>query len=53
MPTQTQKPQHVHIDLGDLRKQAKAKCSLLGITLKDGVRQAVALWVKRGANGKG
>ncbi len=36
----------INVDLGDLRREAKARCGELEITLQEGIRRAVAQWVR-------
>jgi hypothetical protein len=43
------KPQpekRINVDLGDLRKEVKARCGELEITLQEGIRRACSQWVR-------
>jgi hypothetical protein len=38
----------VNVDLGRMRDRMKARCALLGITMQDGILEAVNFWLKEG-----
>ncbi len=38
----------IRVYVGTMRAAVKSRCALLGITMQDGVLEALALWLKEG-----